>query len=117
MSRHVFFFLGLLAVFGAAVGAGICADDTIAEGRSLFMANCQICHGADGRGNGPAAAALHPKPVDFRQKDFWKSRSDASIAATILHGKSPMPAFDFKSSQVKAIIDYLRHAFEPKPAS
>lgn len=119
MKRGIILFvlIGLLSVAGIAVRAGNCADSKLAEGQVLFTANCQICHGADGKGNGPAAAALHPKPINFTQKSFWDSHNDAFIIATVRHGKGPMPAFDFTSSQIKAIIDYLRHAFEPKPGS
>ena len=34
----------------------------VAAGRRLFEANCASCHGALGMGDGPAAAALNPKP-------------------------------------------------------
>ena len=34
----------------------------IVAGRRLFEANCASCHGALGMGDGPAAAALNPKP-------------------------------------------------------
>jgi len=35
------------------------------EGRDLFMTNCAVCHGADGRGNGPMATAMDPLPTDL----------------------------------------------------
>ena len=35
------------------------------EGQDLFRAYCAPCHGADGKGNGPAAAALKTKPADL----------------------------------------------------
>src|SRR5215470_4732910 len=41
------------------------SPDNLAKGKELFNANCAPCHGADGSGNGPAAASLNPKPADF----------------------------------------------------
>jgi copper transport protein len=40
---------------------------SIAVGKQLYEANCQQCHGIDGRGDGPQAADLPVPPADFRQ--------------------------------------------------
>src|SRR5437879_10602445 len=56
-------------------------SSAIAAGKKLFAANCAMCHGPTGKGDGPAAAALNPKPATFsdpnvcRESDgtlFWK---------------------------------------------
>jgi len=37
---------------------------SIERGHKLFQANCVSCHGAQGKGDGPAAAALTPnRPI------------------------------------------------------
>lgn len=36
-------------------------------GQKLYTQYCASCHGADGKGNGPAAAKLTPKPTDLTQ--------------------------------------------------
>lgn len=40
--------------------------ETIAQGRALFQANCAICHGPLGLGNGPQAFLLNPRPVNLQ---------------------------------------------------
>lgn len=45
--------------------------------KSLYDASCASCHGVDGRGSGPAAAALAPVPRDF-SRGIYKFRSTAS---------------------------------------
>jgi mono/diheme cytochrome c family protein len=35
------------------------------DGPSVYRAYCAACHGADGQGNGPAAAAMKQKPTDL----------------------------------------------------
>ncbi len=35
------------------------------RGPDLFHAHCAACHGAEGKGNGPAASALKIKPPDL----------------------------------------------------
>ncbi len=35
------------------------------EGRSLYLQNCSVCHGAEARGDGPMARALSDAPKDL----------------------------------------------------
>lgn len=39
--------------------------ELLARGRTLFSQSCAPCHGPEGKGDGPAAAALRPAPPDF----------------------------------------------------
>ncbi|MBI4011033.1 MAG: CopD family protein [Candidatus Rokubacteria bacterium] len=41
------------------------AAASIAEGLALYRAHCAPCHGAGGRGDGPAGAGLRPRPADL----------------------------------------------------
>jgi len=36
-----------------------------ADGQKMYVEYCAVCHGADGKGNGPAAKALRPPPSDL----------------------------------------------------
>jgi mono/diheme cytochrome c family protein len=38
-----------------------------ASGKEMFSAYCAPCHGADGKGNGPAASSLKVPPTDLTQ--------------------------------------------------
>lgn len=99
----------LLIIFG---WAGMAAGDQLATGQSLYEAKCQICHGANGRGDGPAAAALNPKPRDFTNPAFWENNADEKIKRTVKTGKGMMPAFSLDDDEIKAITDYMRHTFK-----
>lgn len=39
---------------------------SIASGKQTFREHCTACHGADGRGDGPAASVLKTPPADLR---------------------------------------------------
>ena len=41
--------------------------DAATEGAKVFKANCETCHGPQGRGDGPAGQALDPKPRDLSE--------------------------------------------------
>ena len=61
----------VLTSLGAACGLALlvgCSPTSMPEpqeGAAFFAANCTACHGANGRGEGPGAAGLSPKPTDL----------------------------------------------------
>jgi mono/diheme cytochrome c family protein len=108
----------LVILAGFILGAGLfgvisASAADYERGQSLFADKCVICHGSDGKGNGPAAASLSPSPPDFTSNSFWEKTNDASITDTIENGHGPMPAFRLSSGDVKAIIDYMKHSLKP----
>ena len=105
--------IGSLLIFLIIVGlAGMASGDELAVGQSLYAAKCHICHGANGRGDGPAAAALNPKPADFTKPSFWQNNAGEKISKTLKNGKGMMPAFNLKDDEIKALIDYMEHTFK-----
>ena len=84
------------------------------QGKTLYDSKCLICHGANGKGDGPAASAMNPPPRDFTGPQFWQETADQDIAYTIRNGLPPMPAFDLSDAEIKAIIDYMKNTFKSK---
>ncbi|MCA2981894.1 MAG: FTR1 family protein [Myxococcaceae bacterium] len=64
-------------------------------GRALFTAQCASCHGAEGRGDGPAGAALTPAPANFHDAARMATLSPYKVFNTTTFGikGTPMPAF------------------------
>ncbi|MGA3037644.1 MAG: copper homeostasis membrane protein CopD [Vulcanimicrobiaceae bacterium] len=48
---------------------------SVAHGAPLFMANCTICHGADGRGDGPLATKLSIRPADLTEEHIFAHKA------------------------------------------
>jgi len=60
--------------------------EILAQGKAAFMINCASCHGNTGHGDGPAAAALNPKPRDFTS-GYWRyGGGEARVTRTITEG-------------------------------
>lgn len=110
---HLCRWAGLVVICMILIGvSGLAAGDQLATGQSLYDAKCRICHGANGRGDGPAAAALNPKPRDFTSSAFWQNNAEEKIKRTVTTGKGPMPAFNLDDDEIKAIADYMRQNFK-----
>ncbi|HUJ95965.1 MAG TPA: cytochrome c [Terriglobales bacterium] len=71
-----------------------------ASGKEMYTNYCAVCHGADGKGNGPAATALKVPPADLTAlaKNNGGKYPALKVAATIrgdgnvpAHGSKEMP--------------------------
>jgi mono/diheme cytochrome c family protein len=45
----------------------------LAAGKQTYDTECAACHGPQGKGDGPGAGALNPKPVNFADKAFMQT--------------------------------------------
>jgi len=93
------------------------AVDPVAEANTIFSTRCAACHGADGKGDGVAAASLNPKPRAYSDQDWQKSVDDSHIAKVIVEGgpavgKSPLmtanPDLKDKPAVVAALVAKIR---------
>ncbi len=65
------------------------------QAAAMFGTVCATCHGSEGKGDGPAAASLNPKPRNYTDPAWQASVTDDDLKKTILLGgqgvgKSPM---------------------------
>lgn len=68
----------------------ISSPELIAHGKELYSVQCVSCHGAEGKGDGPAAGALTPPPRNFTQTAGWKNGHKATmIFKTLKEGLPP----------------------------
>lgn len=59
----------------------------IAHGKEIFAIQCATCHGPNGEGNGPAAAALNPHPRNFHAAEGWvNGRKPSQVFKTLKEG-------------------------------
>jgi mono/diheme cytochrome c family protein len=43
----------------------VSSPELVTYGKKVFMTNCSMCHGNEGKGDGPAGQALNPRPRNF----------------------------------------------------
>ena len=92
-------------------------DDSIARGRAVYERDCLLCHGARGRGDGPLAVSLNPRPADFRVH-MLAGHTDAQLFDWITNGveNSGMPPFAAGLSPDERwdVINYIRTFAPPR---
>jgi mono/diheme cytochrome c family protein len=90
-------------------------DDKAAK--EIFEQRCSACHGTSGKGDGPGAAALNPKPRNYSDKTWQGATTDEQIKKAILLGgagvgKSPImpasPDLDSKPEVVEGLVKIVR---------
>ena len=118
------------ALAAAAIVGGLCmlsASPALAEGepsaeaaaeaKQVYETRCFACHGMTGKGDGPGAAALDPKPRDLTLAE-WQTSVDDEYIAKIIElggtgvGKSalmpPNPDLTAKPEVIQALVVYVR---------
>jgi mono/diheme cytochrome c family protein len=82
------------------------------EGREHYARTCATCHGAEGKGDGPAAKGLNPKPRNFTEQTGWKNGTRIEdIYKTLDEGikGSAMVAYqDLRRRDRMALVHYVR---------
>jgi mono/diheme cytochrome c family protein len=96
----------------AAVGNPVeASQESIHTGAELFAANCAICHGEGGEGDGPAAAGLEAPPADLHAEHVQEN-SDGALFYIISHSRpeSPMPAWEEVLTEEERwhLVNFLR---------
>jgi len=130
MSRKWMFPALLVGVLAGGLGVGWAvsrqrapAPATVADSRRgevLYQANCAVCHGPDGRGDGQTAATLRPPPRDFAARPWRYEPTPESIRRVIRDGipGTAMPAGHamFKPADIDLLTTHVHHLATSRPA-
>ena len=84
-------------------------NSKLAETKTVYITNCGPCHGEKGKGDGPAAQGLNPKPADHTSAAV-QSESDGALFWKLSEGRSPMPGYKkiFTEEQRWELVNYIR---------
>jgi len=84
----------VIAAYGIQVVPKAAPD--VAAGAKLFQSLCAACHGAKGKGDGPAGAKLDPTPSNFHDTERMAQRSAYGLYNAISLGVSGTAMVAFK---------------------
>ena len=95
---------------GAGDTAAAPAVASVELGAKVYAERCALCHGASGKGDGTAAAALNPKPRDHTDGTYMKARSDEELLTVIRNGKGTMPAWGaiLNEAEIQSVLLFVR---------
>jgi cytochrome c oxidase cbb3-type subunit 3 len=82
----------------------------------LFQELCAVCHGVGGKGDGPSARGLEPKPADFTNCQAMAKDSDEVLLKIIKGGgqsagrSTVMPAWGdaLSEQQIRELVKFIR---------
>ena len=98
----------------AAIGNPIPAtEESIARGKVFYEMNCLVCHGQEGRGDGPVGLKFVEKaPVDLNDA-YTQDQADGQLFFTLTRGRVLMPFYRdaLSPSERWDVINYVRSEF------
>lgn len=105
--------IGVMVALGAAAAPG---GGDATKGQVLFPMYCAACHGSTGKGDGPGAGALNPKPRDLTDAAYMGKLSDQYLFDVISKGgpalgkSAAMPPWNppLKDQDILDVVAYLR---------
>ena len=68
------------------------SPESLARGREMYTLHCMVCHGEQGRGNGPVGEKFVPQPMELNL-DYVQLQPDGQLFYTISHGSIAMPSY------------------------
>jgi len=98
--------------------------DNLAKGKTLFDANCAVCHGPTGLGNGTAGGQLNPKPANFTTPIhsalpdgywFWRLTKGGGVHPFDTAGSAMPPWETSLSADQRWLVILYEHTFSPHP--
>lgn len=87
------------------------ADGDARKGKAVYEKSCVLCHGPQGRGDGPVGKTVNPPAADFTSAAS-KKKTDAELLATIENGRPPTAMVGWKGqlsdAEIQDVLAYVK---------
>jgi mono/diheme cytochrome c family protein len=91
--------------------------EELGEAEKLYVKNCSKCHGRAGEGEGIAAAALAPRPTDFRQVRPSLAFAEEVLESGVLGTAMPPWRDRLDAAERRLLASYIRSLYQPESPS
>lgn len=83
--------------------------ESVANGKSIYSTRCVVCHGATGKGDGPAGKALNPPAADH-SSEVVQAQTDGELFWKISEGRGAMVGWKLILSEQDRwdLVNYIR---------
>jgi DMSO reductase family type II enzyme heme b subunit len=118
--RNIMVFVAVISL--CIIFSGAARSEDPEQGEKLYKQHCMVCHGEEGKGDGPAARYLFPKPrvltdglFKVRSTPSGEPPTDDDILYTIKNGMpgSSMPSLsELSEVEIEAIVEYVKELGE-----
>ena len=108
--------LGILVYYRSLLLAAVTQNPmphdaaSISRGAAIWKSTCAVCHGPEGRGDGPATASLPRKPKDLTRIARPPVFPDGVLAYRIANGGVVMPAWAgvLSEQDIWDLVNFIR---------
>jgi mono/diheme cytochrome c family protein len=91
--------------------------EVAAYGAKVYSTNCAMCHGSQGKGDGPAGGSLNPPPRNLVEGKWKKGGDSVALFTTIASGLPGTSMASFSHIPVKdrwALVQFVRSITQNK---
>lgn len=92
-------------------------EESVDKGKSVYVSQCAMCHGASGDGKGDLAEVMHLTIPDMTKPETLSKYTDGELYAMINSGSGAMPgeANRLRPNTVWDLVNFLRSVEGKKP--
>ena len=115
------FLLGGVLLYGCskapqeATPLPVANESASGEGKTIFQTRCFVCHGREGKGDGPAATGLGATVRDLTSAAWQQATTDETIRSVVRNGAQAVggsaampPNPDLSDPQIRSLTRYIR---------
>lgn len=95
----------------------VTSEELVAYGKKLFNTNCAMCHGPEGKGDGPAGQGLNPRPRNLVEGNWTKGAGKIAhfkVLSEGIPGTSMASYAHFKPADRWALVNFIESITQNK---